>query len=85
MASGKSLELSRTERPEPDAICVGCGKLWSLHLKKKPNKHGYRERLKQYESFDHRLIGTIKRTQPKPTKAERRAAKKERGRANKAK
>jgi hypothetical protein len=78
MASGKTLELAQITKPQPDKLCVapGCGKLWSEHLKKKPNKFGYRERLKKYEGEEHRVNATMVLDKPKPTKAERRQYKK---------
>lgn len=77
MASGKSLELAAIPGPRKEALCV-CGMLWGLHLKKKPGKHGYRERKKEFRGFEHRIVGTFERAAPKPTKAERRAHKRRR-------
>jgi hypothetical protein len=77
MATGKSLELAEIKKPAAEPICIapGCGLVWSAHLKKKPNKRGYRERLKKYEGYEHRVLGQMVREKPKPTKAERRAHK----------
>lgn len=78
MASRKTqLEMERQMQGQiVDGICVGCGALWSTHLKKNPGKHGYRERLKKFSGLEHRRVGTLVRKTPKPTKAERRAYKK---------
>lgn len=77
MASGKSLELVVITPPTPEPICVkpDCGLPWSTHLKKKENEEGYHERLKKYESLEHRILGTFVRPNKKLTKAERRAHK----------
>jgi len=74
MATGKSLELAQI-KPKSDLLCTGCGLPWEAHLKKRANKEGYRERLKKYESNEHRVNGTAIRAHKKPTKAERRAHK----------
>lgn len=73
MATGKSLELAAIQ-PTKEALCV-CGKPWGEHLKKRAGKHGYRERKKEYQGLNHRIVGTYVRPTPKPTKAERRAKK----------
>lgn len=76
MATGKSLELAAIQ-PVSDKICIapGCGLPWEAHLKKRANRKGYRERLKKFQGYEHRVQGTMIRDTPKPTKAERRAHK----------
>jgi hypothetical protein len=78
MASGKSVELQLIQRPKGDPICIkpGCGLPWSAHVKKRPNKAGYHERLAKFSSIEHRWNGTfISDAPPKLTKAEHKRAK----------